>query len=268
MCYWILVENGQYLAQSTVIPIPGEELDSVQLKERLETFTKSVNDVIGNHTSAVIQGETVDGETMYFYAFYSNSDEDDITYPWDAELEDIPLAEQDDKTLNQLEEYIGANVVFPGKEGVEILCTIKGIKQDSNGVPIGVKNQNPILDTRVFHVQFPDGHVEEYATNLIAKSILSNVDNEGFNTSLLHEIVDHQRKESAIGVADGFVMAGTTNKPVITTKGWNLKVEWTDGSYDWLPLLKESNPLKVAEYAVSQKIHHEPAFNWWLPHVI
>ena len=99
---------------------------------------------------------------------------------------------------------------------------------------------------------------------------MSNVDEEGFNTGLLEEIVDHQRKESAIGISDGFVMSGSVKKPVITTKGWNLKVKWKDGSYDWIPLsqLKEANPLEVAEYAITHKIHKEPAFNWWVPHAM
>ena len=29
--------------------------------------------------------------------------------------------------------------------------------------------------------------------------------------------------------------------------------------------LKESNPIEVSEYAVANKIDHEPAFAWWVP---
>ena len=32
--------------------------------------------------------------------------------------------------------------------------------------------------------------------------------------------------------------------------------------------MKEAYPLQTAEYAVSQKIDQEPAFNWWVRHVI
>jgi hypothetical protein len=32
--------------------------------------------------------------------------------------------------------------------------------------------------------------------------------------------------------------------------------------------LKESNPIDVAEYAVANGIREEPAFVWWVPHVI
>ena len=55
-----------------------------------------------------------------------------------------------------------------------------------------------------------------------------------------------------------------------TTKGWRLLVLWKDGSQQWVPLrlLKESNPIKVSEYAVAQGIDAEPAFAYWVPYVI
>ena len=46
--------------------------------------------------------------------------------------------------------------------------------------------------------------------------------------------------------------------------------KWRDGSTSWEKLsdLKESHPIEVAEYAVSQDIADEPAFNWWVGHVL
>jgi hypothetical protein len=55
-----------------------------------------------------------------------------------------------------------------------------------------------------------------------------------------------------------------------TTKSWQLLVSWKDGTTDWLPLkeLKASNPIELAEYAVANKIAEEPAFAWWVKHVL
>ena len=43
-----------------------------------------------------------------------------------------------------------------------------------------------------------------------------------------------------------------------------------NGSTSWEPLagLKESNPVEVAEYAIGNKIADQPAFIWWVKHVI
>jgi len=43
-------------------------------------------------------------------------------------------------------------------------------------------------------------------------------------------------------------------------------IAWKDGTTSWehLKNLKESNPIEVAEYAVANLIHKEPAFAWWV----
>ena len=55
-----------------------------------------------------------------------------------------------------------------------------------------------------------------------------------------------------------------------TTRGWELLVEWKDGSMNWVPLkdLKNSNPVDLAEYAVANALEEEPAFKWWIPHTL
>jgi hypothetical protein len=55
-----------------------------------------------------------------------------------------------------------------------------------------------------------------------------------------------------------------------STIGWQVCCQWKDGSTSWENLadLKDSHPLETAEYPVTQGIDHEPAFNWWFPHVL
>ena len=51
-----------------------------------------------------------------------------ITYPYDMELKDISLHEQDDQMQTDLDEYVNAKVLLPNKDGVEVLCKVKGRK--------------------------------------------------------------------------------------------------------------------------------------------
>jgi hypothetical protein len=59
-------------------------------------------------------------------------------------------------------------------------------------------------------------------------------------------------------------------KPKITTQGWFLLVQWKDGSLSWEKLkdLKASNPIKVTEYAIANRLIKEPAFKWWAPNIL
>ncbi len=55
-----------------------------------------------------------------------------------------------------------------------------------------------------------------------------------------------------------------------STIGWQLCCQWRNGSTSWENLadLKESYPIETAKYAKILGIDHEPAFNWWVPHVL
>ena len=67
------------------------------------------------------------------------------------------------------------------------------------------------------------------------------------------------------------MLSPVKNKSAIkTTKGWKLKVLRRDGYEEWISLkdLKESYPVQTAEFSVSQKIHNEPAFKWWVPYTL
>jgi hypothetical protein len=39
-------------------------------------------------------------------------------------------------------------------------------------------------------------------------------------------------------------------------------------SVDQVKILKESNPVQVAEYVTAQGIGEEPTFAWWVPYVL
>eukprot|EP00978_Attheya_sp_CCMP212_P035963 scaffold159681_cov67-Attheya_sp.AAC.2 len=95
-------------------------------------------------------------------------------------------------------------------------------------------------------------------------------DLEGNQYILLDSIVDHTSDGHAVKKADQMIVLNGRSTKCKTTKGWMLCVQWKDGTTTWerLSELKESNPVKVAEYAVSREIQSEPAFDWWVPYTL
>jgi hypothetical protein len=62
-----------------------------------------------------------------------------------------------------------------------------------------------------------------------------------------HQFVAHQRDTA-------YIDDGGNQQPKASTLEWKLCVQWVDGTSSWLPLadLRESNPVEVAEYAISR----------------
>jgi hypothetical protein len=99
----------------------------------------------------------------------------------------------------------------------------------------------------------------------------SQIDNEGHTFQLMDEIIDHKADGTAVPKEEGFTeTSGEGRKPKMTTRGWKILVLWKDKTTTWIPLkdLKESNPIKAAEYAVANKVSDEPAFAWWVRKVL
>ena len=72
-------------------------------------------------------------------------------------------------------------------------------------------------------------------------------------------------------MADKYFITKTGTKRMRqTTQGWKFLVKWTNGTRQWIDLkiLKESNPVQVAEYVTARDIAEEPAFAWWVPYVL
>ena len=92
------------------------------------------------------------------------------------------------------------------------------------------------------------------------------MDKDGKQLQLYKGIVNYRRNKQAIDKADQYCKHGGTNIKKKTTTGWDLEVEWVDGSTSWVSLkdLKESNSLKFAQYAVNNCFDLEPAFDWWV----
>jgi len=118
--------------------------------------------------------------------------------------------------------------------------------------------------------EFPDGETCDVSYNTIAEHIFSQCDSEGNQYQIFQEIVHHRRNRNAVDKADQMIHVGNKSHKKKTLAGWDLQVEWKDGSNSWLSLkdLKNSNSVDVAQYAKDNRIDQEPAFDWWVHDVL
>ena len=135
--------------------------------------------------------------------------------------------------------------------------------KDKDGLPIGKASENPILDTRMYEVEYVDGYKTAMAANAIASNLFAQVDQDGQRFVLFDKIIDHRTDGTEIKEEDALIhMANGDKQRRETTKGWEVCIQWKDSSLTWNQVkdLKESYPIQLAEYAVQNKISEEPAF--------
>ena len=271
MCQWILQKNGQVVPRRTLRRLRAEELsitNEVEI-ERRAAFDADIKRLLGDSISNPPQEIEADPMDPH-HTFDDNTDDEE------AFANILPEADAVDSTgkpINQqsvADLLINAEVLLPQGESQQMAKVIRrSIGPD--GKIVGAFDENPILNTLVYDVEFPDGAVKQYAANVIAENVLNQVDSMGYHTQALDRIVLHERMGNAVSKKDSHI---TTKRGVRklrqTTIGWRFLCEWKDGSSAWVPLkvLKESNPVEVAEYVTALDLEDQPAFAWWVPHTL
>jgi len=260
MCAKILKKNGQVVPLSTYRPITDDEMKDPSHQKEREEFDKAIEAKLGqveDDASPIFEGEEDHTPEQQLYA-------DDF----EGTNEHVP--DIDDVTPEEYDSYVGAEVNLP-YDGEMKHARVRRRTRNIDGEVCGKANDNPLLDTRMYEVEFEDGRLKTYTANLIAENMFARSDANGQVTMLFDGIIDHQvDKSKAVAKEDAFFEKNNRKYRRKTTAGWKLCVQWKDGSTSWLPLsdVKESYPVEVAEYAVASQIDDEPAFRWWIPYVL
>ena len=142
--------------------------------------------------------------------------------------------------------------------------------QDINGNVMDRSHTNQVLDMRTYQIEFAGGKVIELTANIITESMYTPCNADGNEYLLLDALVDYQKDKKAISLSNQQIRLQDRPATHKITAGWQICCHWKDGSTSWEELseLKESHPVQTAELAVAQGIDHEPAFNWWVKHVL
>ena len=232
----ILNENGQEITCVTFWTLALVERD--QWSEEMHIFDEKIHLMYGPKAS--------DDDLCAIKA---------TTSAYDKVKEGLVMPNTDIFDTEGYDGYIASQILLPKGDEYQF-CKIESCKKDEKGNLTGCSDSNPILDTRLYEVEFDDGEVCEYAANMIAESLYSQIDEEGFQQVLMDEIIDHRREKHAVTKENGFVEIKGKCIPKKTTQGWKFCIKWKDGQTSWEQLsdLKEGYPVKTTEYASSKDL--------------
>ena len=88
----------------------------------------------------------------------------------------------------------------------------------ANARPIGVANDNPILDSRMYEVEYNDGHTVSLEANLIVDNLFTQVDQSRNQFKILDSIKGMITDGTQVLQQDAFVHTSTGTKIRFSTK--------------------------------------------------
>ena len=267
MAQRILKANGKVVPRRTCRPLKVDEIHSATEAKKREIF----DGLIERRWGTSINPPSI-SETEKEFPEYEEYEDDDEKARVVPDIEDS--VDATGKLLNQEPAYDRILHSEVSLQLGEEMATGKVMRRaiGPDGTTAGTYDSNPYLNSMIYEVQFPDGQVKEYAANVIAENMLTQVDSDGYALTMLDAIIDYHKDEAvAVPKNDSHVVTPRGQKrPRKTTVGWKLLVKWKDQSESWIPLkdLKESHPCETAEFARARSIADEPAFAWWVPYML
>ena len=137
--------------------------------------------------------------------------------------------------------------------------------RDKDGLIIVRAHNNPILDTIMYKVEYKDVHKTSLASNVIADKNVAQVDVEGNHHVIFQKIFNHRYDGTEVKEKDLFIATYTgTKHRRETTNGFDILVQWKDGSTTWVTYkdMKISFSVHVDKYSVHCNIAGDPVFAW------
>ena len=100
-----------------------------------------------------------------------------------------------------------------------------GWSKDADRNIIGKYNSKPMLNTMLYYVDFPNGAIRKYGSNIISDNIYSQVDSEGFLHSILFGTFDFFQDNTVVQKGDQYIITKSGQFSMQkSTVGWNLLI--------------------------------------------
>ena len=179
MSYWVLTQKGNIISHTTVSRVTNLEMQIDSTKSCLQEFDTPITDRLNDKAHIIIEGgksqpydwsdHPFDKDFNFVEEFHSVVSSSKIK---DANGEFTPDTYDD--------RYLNMELTVPrGDNPNPQYAKVTKRPRDADGIPIGTANENPILDSHMYEVEYQDGTKASLATNYIAEKLFAQVDQEG-----------------------------------------------------------------------------------------
>ena len=153
MSYWVLTQKGTVISRTIVSRVTGLEMQMDSTKSRLQEFNTAITDRLNDEDRIIIEG----GKSQpYDWSDHPFNEDIDFVEEFHSVVSNSEIKEADEEFKPDTDDdrYLNMELAVPRKDNPNPqYARVTKRLRDADGVPIGMANENPILDSRMYEVE-------------------------------------------------------------------------------------------------------------------
>ena len=167
MSFWVLTPSCRVVSRTSVQRVTRLEMDEEATQKRTAGFDKSIKLRLCDHAHT----REEDGKVEPFdWSTHPFGDDPDFQEEFNNVTSNEEVKEDYDHfTPDTYDMYLNMELALPQGDSLEPrLARVTKRLKDANGIPIGTADDNPLLNTRMYEVEYLDGECASLSANHIA----------------------------------------------------------------------------------------------------
>ena len=169
--FYILNNKGTVITTSRVMHLTDEERSEERIKKAFKELDDSIEVKLGNYKKAVVYGNHINDDLPYLEFLKEKNLDLQDTIEFQERLSGSTLfgmPKLDETKYNNTlskelrDKYVGIRVLLSCGDSMNEGVILNRKRTADGKLLVGKENNNSILDTRVYEIQFPDGGISEY----------------------------------------------------------------------------------------------------------
>ena len=189
MSYWVLTQKGNIISHTTSSQVTNLETQVDCTKSRLQEFDTAITDRLNDEAHIIIEG----GKSQpYDWSDHPFNDDFDFIDEFQSVVSNNEIKEADEEFTDDTydDRYLNMELAVPrGDNPNPQYAKVTEWLRDADGIPIGTANENPILDSCMYEVEYRDGTKASLVANYIAENLIAQIDQAGNRHVLLDELL-------------------------------------------------------------------------------
>ena len=211
MSFWVLTQTCKVVSRTLVQRVTRLEMGEEDTQKRTGAFDETIKLRLCDHAHTLEEDGKVE---PLDWSTHPYGDDPDFQEEFNSVTSNEEIKDDvNNFTPDTYDTYLNMELALPQGDSLQPrMARVTKRLKDANGTPIGTTDDNPLLDMRMYEVEYLDGERASLSANHIAENLFAQVDDEGNRQVHMKEIIDHRMNGQEVKHQDAFIMTKTGTK--------------------------------------------------------